>query len=153
MLLATDGMPNCGSPVEDVVTALESLRASGIDTFVLGIPGPVDALNTLANAGGRARSGGTAFYEASTAAELSAAVRAIAGAANSCEYPVPDSVLPVTDLTAFRVLLEGTAVANDASNGWSFTDAAHTRIRLNGAACATLRSGSVTNVVVTYHCP
>ena len=44
------------------------------------------------------RSGGTAFYEATTTAQLALAIRAITAATNTCEYPVPSSLLPVGDV-------------------------------------------------------
>lgn len=153
VLLATDGEPNCGSPVGSVVSSITGLRGEGIDTFVLGIPGPRDSLNQMAVAGGRARSGSTSFYEATTTAQLTLAIRAITSATNSCEYPVPSSLSPVTDPALFRVLFDGSSVASSATSGWSFTDASRSRIRLNGSACDTLRSGSVTSVVATYNCP
>ncbi len=153
VLLATDGEPNCGGPVGQVVSSITALRGEGIDTFVLGIPGPRDSLNQMAVAGGRARTGGTAFYEATTTAQLTTAIRAITSATNTCEYPVPSSLLPVADVSRFRVLFNGSPVAADATNGWSFTDAARSRIRLNGTSCTTLRSGTVTSVVATYNCP
>lgn len=153
VLLATDGEPNCGGPVGEVAASITALRGTGIDTFVLGIPGPRESLNQMARAGGRARSGSTAFYEATTTAQLSLAIRAITAATNTCEYPVPSSLLPIGDLSRFRVLFNGSAVAADATNGWSFTDASRSRLRLNGSSCETLRSGSVTSVVATYNCP
>jgi hypothetical protein len=153
VLLATDGMPNCGSPVDQVVNTLTSLRATGVDTFVLGVPGPRDALNQMARAGGRGLSGDTAFYDASTTRQLVDAMNAITGATNSCEYPVPSGLPTITDPAQFRVLLGGAAIPSDATNGWSFTDASRTRLRFNGSSCATLRTGAVIGAVVTYNCP
>lgn len=153
VLLATDGAPNCGSPVNEVVSSLTALRATGVDTFVLGVPGPRDALNQMAVAGGRGRPGSTSFYDASSTRQLIDAMNAITGAANSCEYPVPSGLPVIADLAQFRVLLGGSVIANDATNGWSFTDASRSRLRFNGSSCATLRTGTVIGAVVTYNCP
>ncbi len=153
VLLATDGAPNCGSPVNQVVSSLTSLRATGVDTFVLGVPGPRGALNEMARAGGRARSGETAFYDASSTRQLMDAMNAITGATNTCEYPVPAGFPTITDLAQFRVLLGGTEIPSDGANGWSFTDGSRSRLRFNGSSCATLRTGTVVGAVVTYNCP
>ncbi len=153
VLLATDGAPNCGSPVGEVVTALTALRATGVDTFVLGVPGPRDALDAMARAGGRPLPGSTAFYDASTTRQLIDAMNAITGATNSCEYPLPSGLPAITDLAQFRVLLGGVVVPADAANGWSFTDGTRSRLRFNGTSCARLRTGTVVAAVVTYNCP
>ncbi|MDO9020225.1 MAG: MopE-related protein [Deltaproteobacteria bacterium] len=153
VLLATDGAPNCDSGVGAVVSELTALRATGVDTFVLGVPGPRDALNEMARAGGRARSGGTAFYDASSTRQLIDAMNAITGATNSCEYPVPSGLPTITDLAQFRVLLGGAVIPSDGANGWTFTDASRSRLRFNGSSCATLRTGTSIGAVVTYNCP
>lgn len=153
ILLATDGSPNCGEGVDSVVSRIREIRSSlGIDTFVLGIPGPRGALNEMAMAGGRARSGSTAFYEANTTAQLATAIRAIAGAASDCTFDIPSSITPISDPSLFRLNFDAASVPRNASNGWDFTDGSMTRIRLNGAACTSFRSGTVTNVVAMYAC-
>ncbi|MEZ4410451.1 MAG: MopE-related protein [Polyangiales bacterium] len=153
ILLATDGSPNCGNDVGDVVGRIRDIRSSlGIDTFVLGIPGPRGSLNEMANAGGRARPGGTAFYEANNTSQLATAIRAIAGAASDCTFDIPSSITPISDPALFRVTFDAAVVPRSASNGWDFTDGTMTRVRLNGAACTTFQSGSVTNVVALYAC-
>jgi hypothetical protein len=61
-----------------------SARTYNVDTFVLGIPGGdlslYPSLNVMAQAGGRARSGGVQFYEAGSTAQLESALRAITAA-------------------------------------------------------------------------
>jgi len=153
VLLATDGAPNCDSGVSAVVSELTALRATGVDTFVLGVPGPRDALNQMARAGGRGRSGDTAFYDASSTRQLIDAMNAITGATNSCEYPVPSGLPTITNPAQFRVLLGGAVIPNDGTNGWTFTDASRSRLRFNGSSCATLRTGASIGAVVTYNCP
>jgi hypothetical protein len=152
VLLATDGEPNCGSPLNEVLSSITTLRATGVDTFVLGVPGPRESLNQMARAGGRARAGSTAFYEAETTRQLVDAMNAIVGATNSCEYPVPSGIPAITDVSLFRVLIGGAAVPADAANGWSFTDGSRSRIRFNGNACVTLRTGTTFGAVVAYNC-
>jgi hypothetical protein len=153
VVLATDGEPNCGSPLNDVVASIAALRSAGVDTFVLGIPGPRDSLNAMARAGGRARAGSTAFYEANTTRELVNSVNAIVGATNTCEYPVPAGIPAITNPALLRVLVAGVDVPADAANGWSFTDGSRSRIRFNGSSCASLRTGTVFGAVVAYNCP
>ncbi|MCZ7677876.1 MAG: hypothetical protein M5U28_03475 [Sandaracinaceae bacterium] len=78
VVLMTDGLPepNCGATVPATVAAIADLRTSlGVETFVVGIVGPDstgsmagipalrDALNMMADAGGRPRSGTLRYYE------------------------------------------------------------------------------------------
>ncbi|MDB4928179.1 MAG: Tryptophan synthase alpha chain [Myxococcaceae bacterium] len=152
VLLATDGEPNCDSPLGEVVNSITSLRAGGIDTFVLGIPGPRESLNQMARAGGRARAGSTAFYEAETTRQLIDSMNAIVGSTNTCEYPIPSGIPAITDPARLRVVVGAAAIPADAANGWSFTDGSRSRLRFNGSSCATLRASATIGAVVAYNC-
>jgi len=149
ILLATDGAPNCGSDVGEVVQSLQALRSAGVDTFVLGIPGPASALQQMAIAGGRARNG--TFYEANNTAQLEQALREITAAVAECQYDLPSPPAPVRDPSLLRITFDGVTVA-PGGNGWVFTDSTNRSIRFQGAACTTLRAGNVRRITALYNC-
>ncbi len=149
ILLATDGAPNCGSDVGEVVQSLQALRSAGVDTFVLGIPGPRQALQQMAVAGGRARNG--SFYEANNTAQLEQALREITAAVAECQYELPSPPAPVQNPSLLRITFDGVTVG-PGSNGWVFTDSTNRFVRFEGAACTTLRAGNVRRITALYNC-
>ncbi len=154
VVLATDGAPNCGSTVAQVVSQIARIRSTlNADTFVLGIPGGdltlYASLNAMAQAGGRARPGVVQFYEASSTSTLEAALRAITAATTSCTYGL-SSAPTRPDLVT--VQFDGRTVPRDAANGWTFTDATNRVIRFNGSACNELNSGMVRAVNASFNC-
>jgi hypothetical protein len=154
IVLATDGEPNCTSSLSEVVARIASIRTRlNVETFVLGIPGTdlslYAALNAMAQAGGRARSGVVNFYEAGSTSQLESALRAITAAASSCTYRL-GSAPTRPDLVTLQ--FDGRMVARDASNGWSYTDATNREIRFNGSACMQLQSGTVRTVNASFNC-
>ncbi len=83
VLLITDGSENCsGNPV----SAVSTLLGAKIKTFVVGFGTGVSSsqLNSMAQAGGTALSGGTKYYQANNQSQLSAALKTIAGQVNCC---------------------------------------------------------------------
>jgi hypothetical protein len=154
LLLATDGAPNCSGSVSTTVAQISGIRSRlNIDTFVLGIPGSDGslrtALNQMAVAGGRPRPGATQFYEASSAADLETALRAITASTVSCTYRL--SMRPM-DPNRVTVTFDGRTIARDPANGWDYTDGTSMSIRFNGAACMQLQSGSVRTVNASFDC-
>jgi hypothetical protein len=154
IVLATDGAPNCGSSVSQVVTQIARIRSTlNVDTFVLGIPGGdltlFPSLNAMAQAGGRARAGAAQFYEANSTSTLESALRAITAATASCTYGL--SAAPTRpDLVS--VQFDGTTVPRDPANGWSYADPSNRVIRFSGRACEQLNSGSVRTVNASFNC-
>ena len=153
IVLATDGAPNCGSGVAEVVAELARIRSIGVDTFVLGIPGGdltlYGPLNVIADAGGRPRSGIVRFYEAGSTSQLESALRAITAATASCTYRLGTTP---TRPDLVTVQFDGRMIARDASNGWSYTDTTYREIRFNGASCTELSSGTVRTVNASFNC-
>ncbi len=153
IVLATDGAPNCGSGVAEVIAELARIRTLGVDTFVLGIPGGdvslYGPLNVIADAGGRPRSGIVRFYEAGSTSQLESALRAITAATTSCTYRL-GSTPTRPDLVT--VQFDGRMIARDASNGWSYTDTTYREIRFNGASCTEVQSGTVRAVNASFNC-
>lgn len=158
VVLMTDGLPepNCGATVPATVTAISNLRSSlGIDTFVLGIVGPDpsgdtsgipalrDALNRFADAGGRARSGSTRYYEALDGPALTRALRAIIAAATDCHFEL--SSVPGRP-SAIEVRQDGVRVP---SSGWTLTG---TRLEFTGTYCDNVQAGLVSSIRVSDSC-
>ena len=162
VLYATDGVPNCDEGGPDANTAvidgIEALYTADIKTFVLGF-GPIFGLDTTnldaaALAGGVPKPGGPPhYYHAESAADLQAALEAIAGGiiVPSCEYeltelpPDPDNV---------TVTMDGVPVPRSPSHtdGWDYyPDASH--ITFFGSYCDDLTGGGIATVAFSYGCP
>jgi hypothetical protein len=162
VLFATDGVPNClgGDPnaASDMqtVASVTALYNAGIPTYVLGFGTfglNTGVLNDAAQAGGKAKSGLTKFYEANNAADLAMALQAIAGGiiVPSCTFQL-QSVPP--DPTNVTVSINGTPVPRSPShmNGWDYYPDMMT-ITFFGSYCSQIMMGSTTNVSFVYGCP
>ncbi len=158
MLLATDGEPKCtADPVADSVAAIGRAVAAGIPVFVTGVAISDDpamtaahnALNLMAEAGGRARMGTTKYYSALDRAQLAAALAEIAAATISCTFALKDA--PPEDALA-AVDVDGKRLPEDATNGWSFPTS-RKAIIFNGLACQKLKQGEFKDTQVTFGCP
>jgi hypothetical protein len=164
VLFATDGLPNCGGnpPSEDTasdaetVAAVQTLKAQGIKTFVLGFGDPFgfgSVLDDAAIAGGVPKPGGPPhFYSATDANSLNTALQEIAGGiiVPTCSFAVTETP-PDPDLVT--VSINGTAIPRDSghNNGWDYHPDAGT-ITFFGDACATVQGGEV-NVSFVFGCP
>lgn len=162
VLLATDGLPNCGPPlpdggteetVDETVAAIQALHDAGIDTYVLGFgsgfSGDPAALRRMAVAGGTGMP-----YSATSAAALDAALDAIAAEIlpASCTIALDG---PARDPALFRVSFDGGPLIprNPArTSGWDY-DAATNTITFYGAECTAVQSGAVDRVDVDFGCP
>ena len=148
ILLATDGVPTCGTggAMDDAVAAEAAVTAAntaGFKTFVVGIStgGSADmTLSKLANAGGLPRQGTPSYYSVTTAADLAAAVRTLIGAANTCTFQIGPAPTDdgTTDLNSIVVYGDGVAIKRDTThtNGYDYTDSTINRSR-STARCAT----------------
>jgi hypothetical protein len=162
VLLATDGLPNCGAmlpdgsteeTVDETVAAIDALRGIGVNTYVLGfgatLTGGSPALMRMATAGGTTRP-----YSARTPMELELALDAIAAEVTpaSCTIALDG---PVRDPSLFQVRFAGgDLIPRDPSHtrGWDY-DAATNTITFYGAECAAVMSGAVTDIDVDFGCP
>jgi hypothetical protein len=153
-------------------------RVPGVDirTFVIGAPGSERArsvLSELALAGGTAPEGcdaaaGECHFdmtrEADFAGALATALTEITGRAATCELPLPESDTEI-DLervnviyspgngSEARLVLRDTRAACDAgANGWQYSED-HTKIRLCGPICETVRTDAGSRVDVVIGCP
>lgn len=162
VLLATDGLPNCGAEqpdgstaetVDETVAAIEALRAAGIQTYVIGFgsgfSGGGTALTRMATAGGTIRP-----YNASSASELDTALDTIAAEVLPASCTIELSG-PARDPRLFQVSFDGGGLIprnESRTSGWDY-DAATNTITFYGAECTQLQSGSVANVDVDFGCP
>jgi hypothetical protein len=166
VLFATDGAPNCGGdpPTDEVSTDAETVAAvtalanAGVHTFVLGYGGLLTLLSGLlesaAQAGLEPRPGGPpSFYQATNAAELTAALDLIAGGIipPSCSYQLQSQPPVPNDVT---VSLNGVPVPRSSThtNGWDYYPNQST-ITFYGTFCQALMDGAVTSVSFEFGCP
>lgn len=162
VILATDGLPNCGPPlpdggteetVDETVDAIAALHAIGVSTYVLGfgadLSGGTAALMRMATAGGTSRP-----FSAATPAELDLALDTIAAEVTpaSCTIALDGTT---RDPTLFQVRFAGgDLIPRDVSHtrGWDY-DAATNTITFYGSECAAVMSGAVTDISVDFGCP
>jgi hypothetical protein len=160
LLLATDGEPNCtpgiadgaASDVVGTTRAVRTLAEQGLPTFVLGLavgPGSSSALASMAQAGGHARAGTTAYYTASDANDLEAALAEVARLIAVCTFdlspPPPAGATPSLSIGGVSYPRNPT----HAGDGWDITGAGRS-IELYGAACDAIQSGAA--IQISYGC-
>lgn len=162
VILATDGLPNCGAPIPDggteetideTVAAIAALNAAGVNTYVLGFGADISSdpttLMRMATAGGTTRA-----YSAATPAELELALDTIAAAVTpaSCTIAL-EGAARNPDL--FQISFAGgPLIPRDVSHtrGWDY-DAASNTITFYGSECAQVQSGTVADINVDFGCP
>jgi hypothetical protein len=149
-LLGADAGANCVD-ADASEAAVAALHESGIDTYVVGMPGSevyANLLGRLARAGGTARPTEPAYYAVSAADALTTALFEIGtGLAINCDIQLET---PPADRDLVNLSFDGEVVALDAENGWDWT--AEAALSIRGAACDLLRSGAVREVQVVYGC-
>jgi hypothetical protein len=146
----TDGSVNCCDPQfnESIgcldgaasAKAVADLKAAGIETFVIGIPGsspygPV--LDEMATAGGSARSTAPRYYRVDTAdtTALTAAFESIAAQTGAgCAFTLGHA--PADD-NGIHVSVSGAPVPRSGADGWSV---AGTTLTFGGASCDAVRA-------------
>jgi hypothetical protein len=154
VVLATDGLPNCGdTDVAGKITTLYGQTPS-VKTYVIGVgDGTVSdptLLNSWADAGHTARTGAaTKYYQANSPQDLKDAFDTIVASVVSCKFQLGQAP---PDANQLYVWEDGKQVAADPANGYSF-DAAGPSVTLNGTACDALKQKPSTNVQVIYGCP
>jgi hypothetical protein len=150
VVLATDGLPNCSDT--DVQSKIAALYAVNVKTYVIGVGTGTASdpalLNSWAVAGHTDRPGATKYYQTNSQADLKAAFDAVAGGLVSCVFKMS---APVPDPNQVYVFDNGTPVANDPVNGFTY-DASGPTVTLNGAACDALKANPMNDVKVQYGC-
>lgn len=153
VVLATDGQPNCtDTDVASRVTKLYNATPS-VKTYVIGMGDGTASnptlLNSWADAGHTARTGGTHYYQTSSPADLKAAFDAIVGGIVSCDFKMMQTA---PDPSLITVTENGAAVSPSPTNGYSYDSTTNT-VTLHGTACDLLTKNANTKVGVLYGCP
>jgi len=136
---------------EPTVSAVANLEASGIKTFVIGMPGSTvyaGLLDQLAEAGGTARPTEPYYYPAEGADDLAATLRQI-GLSVSISCEVTLATAP-PDPALVNVYFDKTVVPFDPTDGWTYIDPTH--VGIEGKSCALLQGGDVLDVQVVAGC-
>lgn len=111
-------------------------------------------LNTVAEAGGRARDGAAKFFNAANEIELQEALQEIAGQVVSCTVPL-DPVPSHPDLVEIEIEGQKVKMVDDCSSedGWVYVnpDGPYDAIRLCGTACDMLAEFGSLDAL--YECP
>lgn len=166
ILLITDGPPACKPGAADALAddGAGAIRAVGdaavraVSTFVVGLAttgGPAEAtLREMAVAGDPLAAMSTYFPVAGSAGIVDA-MNAVVGMTAACTFAVPPP--PTNDGTTSRgdilVTADQTAIPQDATNGWRYTDYWLMAIQLRGSACDAFRNGTVKTIGITFNCP
>jgi len=184
ILFVTDGEANCQEEFADVTELFEiydpgllpvvadALETNTIPTYVVGIAirdevlptevdgnpdgvNPSDALDELAEAGGRPQSGGgTKFFATTNQAELESALAEIVGEEFSCQIPL-DPAPDYPEYVEVEVGDEIVAPVSDCAteDGWVFVnpEGPFDTIELCGAACTALAEQGTAHAI--YGCP
>jgi len=166
LLLATDGAPTCDPAQPTMMNNDDSAGAEqavtdafnmGFKTFVIGIGDSMGAatLNQMAMNGGMPQTGGaTSFYQVTDTASLVAALQTILGRVSSCQFNIGTAPNPMTSVDFIDVFGDGMPISRDTTHtdGWDYTNDAHTAIQVYGPRCDMLTAGTITNVTVTLRC-
>ncbi len=138
---------------QPTIDAVNDLHASGIDTYVVGVPGSgpyATILDDLASAGHTARSARPYYYRVDSADEtalLSALSEIAAKIVASCTLPLNQTP---ANPNLVNVYIDERPVANDATNGWSLSGST---VTLLGATCDRVMSGRALDIRVIEGCP
>jgi len=172
ILLATDGIPTCGSAMcaagvntggsltqcddANAIAAVKSVHDNdGIPTFVLGIgtansPGD-STLSQMAVNGGFPRASTPSYYPIGSADDLTQAFQAITQTVGQCFFsvtPVPKSATDITGVTG-----DGNPIPQDGTDGWTFvTMGGASGVQLNGKSCDDYKNKVIQSVVVQLPC-
>jgi hypothetical protein len=132
--------------------AVTDLRAAGVETFVIGIPGSAPyaaVLDSLAQAGGTARAAEPYYYRVDTAdtSALTGVLAQIAAKVTaSCTFYLTKAP---ADPNQVNVYVGGALVPRDGGDGWSLQG---TTLTLEGTTCSAIENGTAVSVRVVEGC-
>ena len=167
VLLATDGEPTCNpdlpaanmndSDAMGAQQAMSNALTMGFKTIVVGIGDTMGAatLDQMAINGGMPQTGAaTSFYQVTDTASLVATLQTILGRVGSCQFNIGAAPNAMTSNDLIDVFGDGTMIPRDMTHtdGWDYTNAAHTAIEVFGPRCDAVKAGTTMNVTVTFRC-
>lgn len=156
VLLATDGEPNCGDPLDEQaptvtesIAAITALRGDGIMTFVLGFGGTINnypaTLQSMADAGGTGD-----YFAANSPDELATALDTIAGEVGlpSCSFRLDRMPGGAAELIVYQ---DDELISRDESHqsGWDYSPANNT-LTFYGSACDAILGGQTDSVRIQF---
>ena len=170
ILLATDGIPTCGTAAcaagvntgggsmnqcddANAIAAVKTVHdTDGIPTFVLGIgtansPGD-STLSQMAVNGGFPRNDTPQYYPIGSADDLTQAFMSITQTVGQCFFSVTPAL--TSTQTVGGVTYDGGSIPADARNG--YTVVGKNGVQLNGQSCDDFMAGKIKNVRVLVDC-
>jgi hypothetical protein len=142
-----------------VIKQIDALKAAGVKTFVVGIPGTEaykSYLDQFAEHGGMMNtSGGSKYYAVSAAggvAGLTSVFSLITGELiTSCRITL-DSSAP--DPTQVNVYVDDTVIPQGGADGWEYDNSTDPpTITLKGRTCEQVKTKGAKVISVSYGCP
>ncbi|WP_272418482.1 VWA domain-containing protein [Polyangium jinanense] len=133
------------------VAAIETLRAGGLEVFVVGIPGSeayAGVLDAMAIAGGSPKDIAPFYYPVSELGSLGGVLAEIAAVAVTCEFAIVD---PPSEEGMTNVYLDDEVLPYNDLDGWIWMPPYI--VRLLGKACERLQGGQVKQVQIVSGCP
>jgi hypothetical protein len=154
IVLATDGIPNAcddtnGGGEAESVAAAKAAYAAGIPVYVLAINLASSHFQDMANAGQGWQAGqpNIPYYLANDAAALKAAFDTIIKGVISCDLPLTNSIDPTQAENGVLVVNGQTLVYG---TDWILVNG--NVLRVQGAACTTLKAAANPVVSATFPC-
>jgi len=139
------------------IAAIAALRARGVATFIMGVPGSgpyANLLDQMAEAGGTARPTKPFYYPVESTAQAAfygALSKIAAKATGTCLLPLGT---PPKDPTQINVYFSGKVVPQTGPDGWTYgTDGGSATVTLIGKSCQRVLDGDVLDVRVVEGCP
>jgi hypothetical protein len=134
------------------IDAVAALSAAGVPTYVIGVPGSgpyASLLDSIAVAGGTARSGSPRYYnvDSTDAAAFASALAKVAAKITATCVLLLES--PPQDPTQVNVYLDDVVVPSDPANGWVLKGST---VTLTGTVCDRVMSGEVLDLRVIAGC-
>ncbi|MBS2031836.1 MAG: VWA domain-containing protein [Deltaproteobacteria bacterium] len=133
---------------DNSVAAVQSLASAGVKTFVIGFGSDTNTgaatgvLNAMANAGGEAQSAPatTAYYQASSQADLQTALNKIIDAIDACTVPLPTSPMQLDAVEVDVTFCSGQSQILTPAQ-WQLSDSTTLKIK-DPQICSQLRNAA-----------
>jgi hypothetical protein len=148
-----DGYPDECLDTEATVTAVNTIAAAGVPTYVVGVPGSgpyTGVLDQMALAGGTARPTAPYYYAVSSTdqADFASTLSTVAAQVTATCTLVLSA--PPPDPTRVNLYLDGTLVPEDPANGWTLSGST---VTLEGTTCTEVLSGAALSLRIVAGCP
>jgi len=141
-------LQSVGDLAEDIDRRMNELRLAARD-FVTD-PGAGIQFKQVGEAAGDGNPFAPAFYQASSQAELTAALERITGVFSTCVFPLKTPP-PVPDKIAVKV--SGMKAPPSTTDGWAYSKDDFSEITVNGSWCEMIRTTAANKVEIVFGCP